>query len=272
MKVWVGFWVYECAQPFYPYEGFIESVCRRRTSFRVQLPEPSRPDAADADTYRHSTTDILWHIVFLFFHLHTIMSTHCTCAQNEVPSWTVGVIVDGLSPPTPPPAHTHPFLLSAESPQLLSPPGITHNSTQCSSLYTTIQPHNTTPVSKYPSAYSRWRQQSNHSEHDLSMRHELHQVFSRVLSLYGKFDSSLLGIHCTQERPVDAVTKESFKVMSLYWPLISLGVVQDRRIAGDVLWCLIQKINFSTGCFTKQCYCLSSISRQFILCCMHLWL
>lgn len=197
-------------------------------------------------------------------------------------SWTVGVIDDGLreivaptlpTPShTPPLAHTHPFLLSAESPQLLSPPGITHNSTQCSSLYTTIQPHNTTPVSKYPSAHSRWRQQSNHSEHDLSMRHELHQVFSQVLSLYGKFDSSLMGIHCTQERPVDAVTGESFNVMSMNWPLVSLWRGARQKNSSRCTVVSYPKINFSTGCFTKQGYCMPYVSRQFILCCMYLWL
>lgn len=70
------------------------SVCRRRTSSRVQLPEP-RPDVADAyaltPNYRHTLT-----YSPSFFHMHTIMNTYCACIQGAS-GWTVGVIDDSLA-------------------------------------------------------------------------------------------------------------------------------------------------------------------------------
>lgn len=87
----------------------MESVCRRRTSFQVQLPEPS-PDVADAYTvipnYRPTLTYKLY-----FFHMHAVMNTYCACIQEGVPGWPGGVIDDGLPKPIGPlPIHT--FLLA----------------------------------------------------------------------------------------------------------------------------------------------------------------
>lgn len=118
-------------------------VRRRRTSFIVQLPEQQ----ARCCRCRHIQTPNYGHTLTCsvsFFPIHIIMSTHCACAQNEALGWTVGVIDDGLRKiiAPPPPAHTHPFLLSAKSPQLLCPPGITqHHTMQLSVRHNTATQH-----------------------------------------------------------------------------------------------------------------------------------
>lgn len=57
------------------------SVCRRRTSSRVQLPEP-RPDVADAYSLTPS-----------FFHMHTIMNIYCVCIQGAQDGLEVLLII-----------------------------------------------------------------------------------------------------------------------------------------------------------------------------------
>lgn len=144
----------------------------------------------------HSTMAILWHIVCL----------SSTCMQ----SWTHTVHVRrslklDVSSPL---AYTHPCC--QQKTLSFSGPMESHNTTQCSSLYTAAitQYKLTLAMSISPSAHSRWRQQPNYSKHDLSMKHELHQNFSQVLIIYGKYESFLMGTHFIQERPVGEVSRD----------------------------------------------------------------
>lgn len=173
--MWVGFWVYECVQLVIPV----------RVAWRVCVGaehplEFSRPDAADA--YTHILTPNYRHILtyrLSSFHMHTIMNTYCVCIQKGAPGWTVGVIDDGLGKRIAPSPTLIPSCCQRKA-LSFSVHLESHHTTQCSSLYTTAitQCSHTPPMSIYPSAHSRWRQQWNYSEHDLSMRHELHQFQS----------------------------------------------------------------------------------------------
>ena len=48
----------------------MESVCRRRISFRVQPPEPSRPDAAHTQTSNYGCTLTYVFLPHTYNHLH----------------------------------------------------------------------------------------------------------------------------------------------------------------------------------------------------------
>lgn len=135
--MWVGFWVYECVQHCYPYENFMESVCRRSTSFKFNSLNPVGQMLqinAHWHTHWHPTMDILWLIVCLsstYNHEHIlcmyaerISDLNCRCNR-----WWFRVV---YSPLTPTCIHSScqqkalSFSVHLES----------HNTTQCSSLYT----------------------------------------------------------------------------------------------------------------------------------------
>lgn len=194
--------------------------------------------------------------------MHTIMNTYCACIQKGAPGWALGVIDDGLGKRIAP-SPTLIFSCCQRKALSFSVHLESHHTTQYNSLYTTAitQYSRTSPMSIYPSALSRWRQQSNYSEHDLSMRHELHQNFSQVLSLYGKYDSFLMGIHWIQERQVGVVSKErpSFNIESIYWPLISVWREERKKEQQhEMLYCFQRKEYLNRFRFTWFIYLLET--------------